>query len=176
MKQDINYVLVLTILILAACTLVLNSRLGHIQSALAIASSRNTVCNEALATIRNDLARANDLLTSAFGHEVPVSFEMNHLDVTATAYTAREEECDSTPWVTADGTPSRVGVLAVSRDLLAKYGLRMGQRVIVEGFGLFEIRDKMNARYTKRIDLLHANLKAAKRFSPRSVRLTWIMT
>lgn len=95
------------------------------------------------------------------------------MTVTATAYTAREEECDSQPWVTASGTPSRVGVIAVSRDM-EQIGIELGDLVIIKGMGLFRVEDRMNRRWTNRIDILHANLEAARRFAKREVEVMWV--
>ena len=95
------------------------------------------------------------------------------MTVHATAYTAREEECNSQPWVTASGTPSRVGVIAVSRDI-EQIGIKLGDLVIIKGMGLFRVEDRMNKRWTNRIDILHANLKAARRFAKREVEIMWV--
>lgn len=97
--------------------------------------------------------------------------------VTVTAYTARVEECDSTPWVTANMTPSRPGILAVSRDLESELGISMGDTVWLDGLGFFIVADRMNPRWTRRVDILHASLKAAKRFSTREmVTMVWLRT
>lgn len=97
--------------------------------------------------------------------------------VTVTAYTARVQECDSTPWVTANMTPSRPGILAVSRDLEHELGIKFGDTVWLEGLGFYVVADRMNARWTRRVDILHASLKAAKRFSTReNVTMTWLRT
>ncbi len=98
---------------------------------------------------------------------------LNTMTVTATAYTAREEECNSQPWITASGTPSRVGVIAVSRDI-ERSGIRLGDLVIIKGMGLFRVEDRMNKRWENRIDILHANLKAARRFAKRKVEIMWV--
>jgi len=95
------------------------------------------------------------------------------LKVTATAYSAREKECNAQPWVTASGTPSRVGVIAVSRDL-EELGVNLGDFVIVKGMGLFRVEDRMNKRWKKRIDILHANAEAARIFAKRKVEIMWL--
>ncbi len=94
------------------------------------------------------------------------------MTVTATAYTARKEECNAEPWITASGTPSRVGVIAVSRDL-ETLGIGMGDMVIIKGMGLFRVEDRMNRRWTRRVDILHANLRAAKLFAKRKIEIMW---
>lgn len=119
-----------------------------------------------------EVARKDRLLSDAFSQDIsdrPVYRKL----VTATAYTAREAECDATPWFTASMEPSRVGVLAVSRDLEA-VGLTLGKTVVIKGMGTFRIEDRMNKRWKNRIDILHANLEAARRFAKRDVEIIWI--
>jgi len=51
--------------------------------------------------------------------------------------------------------PYKHRIIAVSRDLLRKFP--MGTRVRIEGTsydGIYIVEDKMNKRYTKRIDIL----------------------
>jgi len=84
-----------------------------------------------------------------------------HTTVTATIYHAVKEETNSDPSHTASmfkldlNNPYKHRIIAVSRDLLAKYP--MGSKVRIEGTdldGVYFVRDKMNKRYTKRIDIL----------------------
>lgn len=93
--------------------------------------------------------------------------------VTVTAYSARSKETDKDPWFTADMSLSRVGMLAISRDLFKKYGLYYGQIVILGDYGIFQIHDTMNKRFTNRVDILMANAEAAKRFGKQTATLTW---
>lgn len=119
------------------------------------------------------LLKAKSIISKAFNQKVG-KLNTFEIPVTITGYSARTEECDSTPWVTADGTLSRVGVLAVSRDLLTDVGLRMGQRVLLADYGVFEIRDKMNKRFTNRVDILFAHPVAALKFGVKKGTLTWL--
>ena len=116
--------------------------------------------------------RLNRLLKEAFQEPLTGKNVMRH-EVTATAYSARKKECDLTPHLTASMSLSRVGVIAVSRDLEA-IGLKMGKFVLIKGMGLFRVEDRMNSRWKNRIDILHANAKAAEKFSPRKVMLIWL--
>lgn len=111
------------------------------------------------------------ILQSIFGY-VPQKAES--LRVTVTAYSARPEETNSEPWVTADMSPSRVGMLAVSRDLLHEVGLEYGEVVILEGLGAFKVRDTMNKRFKRRVDILMAHPRAAIMFGKREAMLTWV--
>jgi 3D (Asp-Asp-Asp) domain-containing protein len=93
------------------------------------------------------------------------------INVYATAYTARVQECDSTPDVTAIMEKPKAGwTIAVSHDLI----YLLGKRVYIKGIGVRRVNDLMNGRYTKRIDILMGNLKEAKRFDNRKVQLVVI--
>lgn len=73
------------------------------------------------------------------------------LEVHVTWYTSTVEECDSTPFITADGSRVRHGIIAVSRDLLETFSY--GDSLYVDGFGWYEVHDTMNARWTSRVDI-----------------------
>jgi 3D (Asp-Asp-Asp) domain-containing protein len=82
--------------------------------------------------------------------------------VTVTTYTSTSGECDSSPNVTASGfkiskrNPKKHRIIAVSRDLKRK--LNFGQKVKVTGAGKYNgeyvVRDVMNKRYKRHIDIL----------------------
>ena len=82
--------------------------------------------------------------------------------VTVTTYTPSVEETDSTPLITASGfkinpkNPKKQRIIAVSRDLKRKY--KFGKKVRITGIGklsgTYTVRDVMNKRYRKRIDIL----------------------
>jgi 3D (Asp-Asp-Asp) domain-containing protein len=82
--------------------------------------------------------------------------------VTVTTYTPSVEETDSTPLITASGfkinpnNPKKQRIVAVSRDLKRKY--KFGKKVRITGIGklsgTYTVRDVMNKRYRKRIDIL----------------------
>ena len=117
--------------------------------------------------------RAEEFLFHVFDKPV-INKPIYSLTVTATAYTARTEECDATPEYMASMKPSRIGAIAVSKDLEKKHGLTLGKKVFIKGFGLMRIEDRMNPRIKNRIDILHANLKAAKIFGKKEVTISWI--
>jgi len=99
------------------------------------------------------------------------------LKVTATAYTSHVAQTDSTPNIAAWGDRLRPGmkVIAVSRDLLYKYGLKRGTRVKISGLkGTYRVLDKMNKRWRKKIDIyMGKDIKAAMNWGRRTVRITW---
>ena len=100
----------------------------------------------------NEEKRIDEYITSVAPSEV----------VTLTTYTPSVEECDSTPLITARGfqinekNPRRHRIVAVSRDLKRKY--KFGTKLRIKGAGKYDgtytVRDVMNKRYKKRIDIL----------------------
>jgi len=77
-------------------------------------------------------------------------------------YTVSGTQTDSTPLITASGfklhpsNPKKHRIIAVSRDLKRKF--KFGEKVRIEGVGkysgVYTVRDVMNARWTKKIDIL----------------------
>ena len=93
--------------------------------------------------------------------------------VTVTTYSANTSQTDSTPKITASGFKIRKNttrIVAVSRDLKRKY--KFGTKVRITGIGkhngVYVVRDVMNKRFTKRVDILisrkdkHTKYKRAK--------------
>ncbi len=82
--------------------------------------------------------------------------------VTVTTYSPTVEQTDSTPLITASGykinpkNPKKQRIIAVSRDLKRKY--KFGKKVRITGIGklsgTYTVRDVMNKRYRKRVDIL----------------------
>ena len=148
--------------------------LGAVFAALGVAASvdkpkQETIIVEKVIIKQDD--RAVNLLSQIMGQDC-TDITIFETTVTATAYTAVAEECDSTPEVTANMTPSRIGLLALSRDLLQS--IPLGSRVIIPELGVFVACDKMNKRFKTSIDILHANKKAAKLFGKKKVTLIWL--
>ncbi len=99
------------------------------------------------------------------------------LRVTATAYTSHVGQTDSTPNIAAWGDRLRPGMksIAVSRDLLKKYGLKHRQKVRIKGLdGEYVVLDKMNKRWRKKIDIyMGMNKRKAFRWGRRKVEILW---
>jgi len=81
--------------------------------------------------------------------------------VVCTVYNAVPEQTNSDPEHTAFmfkldlSNPYKHRIIAVSRDLLVKYP--KGTKVVIKGTsydGIYTVMDKMNKRYTNRIDIL----------------------
>ena len=100
--------------------------------------------------------------------------------VTVTTYTPSVEECDSTPNITASGfkidtlNPKRHKVIAVSRDLKRKW--KFGTKIKVTGIGKYSgtyiVKDVMNKRFKKRIDILVG--KQDKQFKFTNIKISKI--
>ena len=113
---------------------------------------------------------------SSEGSDAIESFE--EMEVTATTYTPSVRETDSTPLVTASGfkinpkNPKRHRIIAVSRDLKRKY--KFGTRVKISGAGKYSgeyvVRDVMNKRYHKRIDILIGRKDKQTKFKNVKIR------
>ncbi len=122
--------------------------------------------------LRDDLVRAMELIEEIFGHPVDLD-SVRTVPVTITAYTSTVWQCDETPYLTASMHGVRNGVLAVSRDLIDEMGLYFGKRVFIPGHGIFEVRDLMNRRWTKRVDIWHEDIEVARHFGRQSGTLMW---
>jgi 3D (Asp-Asp-Asp) domain-containing protein len=83
--------------------------------------------------------------------------------MTFSAYTSRVEECDDTPFITADGSYVRDGIVATN---FLPFGTKIR---IPELFGdkVFEVHDRMNKRYQDRVDIWMNDLGAARKFGIR---------
>ncbi len=101
--------------------------------------------------------------------------------VTLTMYNPTRGQTDSTPNVTADGTriniwkASNYRFVAVSRDLLKRWDgpLDYGDWIVVEGAGkdsgIYQVRDTMNPRFTRRVDILKTS--GTKQFRYNNITL-----
>ena len=98
----------------------------------------------------------------------------NTLKVTATAYNSLTYQTNSNPSITAFGDSLKPGMryIAVSRDLLDS-GLVHNTQVKIQGFdSLFIVKDKMNRRWRKRIDIyMGTNVKKAKQWGKKKVEI-----
>ncbi|MCD8206946.1 MAG: hypothetical protein LUD72_03315 [Bacteroidales bacterium] len=82
--------------------------------------------------------------------------------VTLTCYQPTENQCNDDPLTTADGSKIDVEELkngnikwvAVSRDLLYLFPKGKPKRVLIDGYGEFEVHDTMNKRWNHRVDIL----------------------
>jgi 3D (Asp-Asp-Asp) domain-containing protein len=99
------------------------------------------------------------------------------MEVTATAYTMREAETKKgNIGLAAWGDQLEPGMksIAVSRDLIDE-GLGHMTEVRLEGLeGTYIVRDKMNKRWEKKIDIfMGTDVKAAREWGKRKVTIHW---
>tara|TARA_Y100000593_G_scaffold70170_1_gene128787 strand:+ start:245 stop:742 length:498 start_codon:yes stop_codon:yes gene_type:complete len=98
---------------------------------------------------------------------------LQEFDVTVTTYNPTKAQCDNTPHITADGTHFKTWkatsyrYVALSRDLLSRWGgpFDYGDYIVIEGTdggkwdGIYQVRDTMNPKWVKRVDILTTNSK-----------------
>lgn len=99
------------------------------------------------------------------------------MEVTATAYTMREAETKKgnvglAAW--GDQLEPGMKAIAVSRDLI-DHGLDHMTEVRIEGLeGTYIVRDKMNKRWEKKIDIfMGTDVEAAREWGKRTVTIHW---
>lgn len=96
--------------------------------------------------------------------------------VTATAYNSLAYQTNSNPSITAFGDSLKPGFryIAVSRDLLDS-GLVHNTEVKIEGFdSFFIVKDKMNRRWRKRIDIyMGKDVRKAKKWGKKKVNIEY---
>ena len=98
--------------------------------------------------------------------------------VTLTCYQPVRSQCNEDPLVTADGSKINLHHLrinklrwcAISRDLLWLFPKDKPKKVLIEGYGVFEVRDLMNKRHHHRIDIL-IHPKDTRRISISNVKV-----
>ena len=99
------------------------------------------------------------------------------MEVTSSAYNSVVSQTTSTnPALTAWGDTLKPGMksIAVSRDLI-KLGLTHNTKVNIKGLdGTYLVKDKMNKRWTKKIDIyMGLDIKAAKAWGKQNVTISW---
>lgn len=100
--------------------------------------------------------------------------------VRATAYNSLPNQTDATPFITATGTRTRFGVIALSRDLLRVFPY--GTRVRIEDLSgqynnllrnqIFVVEDTMHPRKANTIDIWMSSRSQALQWGARNVRIT----
>jgi len=84
--------------------------------------------------------------------------------VVITAYNPVVTQTDSTPTITASNKRVRPGIVALSRDLEEEFCFKFGDTVVIEDHGSFVFEDRMNKRWTRRVDILMISRAAARKF------------
>ncbi len=105
--------------------------------------------------------------------------ETKNIEVIATAYNSLAYQTSSNPSITAFGDSLKPGLryIAVSRDLFDS-GLVHNTKVKIQGFdSLYTVKDKMNKRWRKRIDIYMGNdVGKAKKWGKKKVRIQYCLT
>ncbi len=100
--------------------------------------------------------------------------EWKPLKVTVSAYNSTLAQTQGDPNIAAWGDTLKPGmkVIAVSRDLLQK-GLERNTKVKIEGLkGVYEVKDKMNRRWTNRIDIyMGKDIQKAKEWGRKKLTI-----
>ncbi len=123
-------------------------------------------------------------LKKSFSYQKSIKFKKvsslrykKRIRVVATAYTSHRNQTDSTPFLAAWNNRIRPGmkIIAVSPDLIRKYGLTNGVKVKIMGLkGYYIVRDKMNKRLRNHIDIyMGVNKRRALRWGRRRITLYW---
>lgn len=105
------------------------------------------------------------------------NYQTHTLEVEATAYNSLPGQTHALhPQITAWGDTLKPGMksIAVSRDLI-QLGLEHGTKVTIEGLpGKFIVRDKMNRRWEKKIDIyMGKDVAKAREWGIKTVTIRW---
>ncbi|QJB56211.1 3D domain-containing protein [Pseudodesulfovibrio sp. zrk46] len=158
MKLLINYtlapVLCAVVVVLAVAVVVKQQEVDGLKHKLVLA--------EQTAEARKAMVEEARLLQKAMS-KPPVR------KVTVTAYNPTTAQCDEDPLIAASMRKVRSGTIAVSRDLFDQ-GWVFGRKVRIEGYGIFEINDLMNKRFTQRIDIFMWDENQARQFGKKNIK------
>ena len=85
-------------------------------------------------------------------------------NMSITSYRSVPEQTDSTPFITASGSHVSPYGVALSRELLDRWGgqVKYGDTVYIEGFGLKVVNDTMHPRHKNHVDIWVPTYKAEK--------------
>ncbi len=118
-----------------------------------------------------------DIVKNIKFEKVPSLKYKRKIRVVATAYTSHRNQTDKTPFLAAWNNRLRPGmkIIAVSPDLIKKYGLTNGVKVKILGLpGYYVVRDKMNARLRNHIDIyMGVNKRRALQWGRKRIVLYW---
>lgn len=80
--------------------------------------------------------------------------------VTVTAY----HHCPGSRGITASGRRVKTGMIALSRDLERNLRMQFGDKVLLQGMGVFEFQDRMAPRWSRKADIYLSTQAKARRF------------
>ena len=101
------------------------------------------------------------------------------IEVTASAYNSVENQTSNQPNLGAWGDTLKPGMkcIAVSRDLLS-IGIDHNTKVKITGLkGIYLVKDKMNQRWTNKIDIyMGENIKQAREWGSKKVTIQYAIS
>jgi 3D (Asp-Asp-Asp) domain-containing protein len=101
------------------------------------------------------------------------------IEVTASAYNSVENQTSNQPNLGAWGDTLKPGMkcIAVSRDLLS-IGIDHNTKVKITGLkGIYLVKDKMNQRWTNKIDIyMGDNIKEAREWGSKKVTIQYAIS
>ena len=139
-----------------ACAHTLDSRLYAKYSLLAVANSQEDLIYDP-----NLYIEPNYLIPA--GEKTPKRVIWMEI----TAYSSTVDQCDSTPFITANGSHVRDGIVAAN-------SLPFGTKLRIPGmFGdkVFSVEDRMNQKYNHRMDIWMETREEAKKFGVRYLKV-----
>lgn len=76
-------------------------------------------------------------------------------NMAVTSYRSIPSQTDNTPFITATGEHVHSNGVALSRDLLERWGgpVKYGDTVFIEGFGMKVVNDCMNRKHKQHVDI-----------------------
>jgi 3D (Asp-Asp-Asp) domain-containing protein len=97
-------------------------------------------------------------------------------NLTITSYRSVPSQTDDSPYYTSIGEHVNSGGVAVSRDLLRRWGgpLDYGDFLYVEGVGFKRVNDCMAARHTQHVDIWVENLDQERAINVKHRRV-WVV-
>lgn len=102
--------------------------------------------------------------------QIEYSFERETYELDATAYTLDKNETDDDPWLSSFGL-SNYAQIGISRDMNRLF--RSGDNVLIhlpDGTKMLRVvNDRMNSRFTNRIDILFKSKTKALKFGKQKV-------
>lgn len=173
MEKNLKYFIVLTIVLSNALSFSSYAHAGYFDRL----GSKRTSSTLVQGLSENRISESTDFWdivnkTISDGQKKPLEFRVvKTYNVLATEYTSTPEQTDDTPFITADGTYVHDGIIAANFYVNGKKVPFKTLVRIPDIFGdkIFEVRDRMNSRYTNNIDIWVADINVARQFGAKRV-------
>lgn len=126
----------------------------------------------------NSLVQKNDRAKRLLAIALP-GFEIDSplfsMEVTATSYNPVKEQCDSTPLIDSNNKLVMPGTIALPKKFREKIGIKLGQTVLLDGYGLFTVTGHMNNRFkdAPKVDIISFIPKWSKKFGVNTIKMYW---